>query len=88
MQAKFDLKRTLTLVIVFSLTAPVGIGIGIGFAEIYYKNGPTMLIVSGFLNAAAAGILLFRTEVACFNYKPHSTSHMLQALGCVLLVLM
>ncbi|KAL0854899.1 hypothetical protein Bca101_060051 [Brassica carinata] len=87
-KAKFELKKTLIMVIVFSLSAPVGIGIGIGVAEIYYKNGPTTLIVSGFCNAAAVGMLLFRTGVANFDFKPHSTSHMLQALGYVLLVLM
>lgn len=88
MQVKFDLKKTLIMVIVFSLTTPVGIGIGIGVAEIYYKNGPTTLIVSGSLNAAAAGILLFMAGVTGYNLKPHSTLHMLKACGFVLLVLM
>ncbi|CAG7897836.1 unnamed protein product [Brassica rapa] len=87
-KAKFELKKTLTMVIVFSLTAPVGIGIGIGIAEIYYKNGPTTMIVSGFLHAAAAGMLLFMAGVTGYNLKPHSTLHMLKALGFVLLVLM
>ncbi|XP_033133489.1 probable zinc transporter 12 isoform X1 [Brassica rapa] len=87
-QAKFELKKTLTMVIVFSLTAPVGIGIGIGIAEIYYKNGQTTMIVSGFLHAAAAGMLLFMAGVTGYNLKPHSTLHMLKALGFVLLVLM
>ncbi|CAN7132290.1 unnamed protein product [Brassica rapa subsp. narinosa] len=87
-KAKFDLKKTLIMVIVFSLTTPVGIGIGIGVAEIYYKNGPTTLIVSGSLNAAAAGILLFMTGVTSYNLKPHSIFHMLKACGFVLLVLM
>ncbi|CAA7035029.1 unnamed protein product [Microthlaspi erraticum] len=58
-QAKFGLKKRLVMALVFCLTTPVGIGIGIGFSEIYYENGPTMLMVSGFLKAAAAGILLF-----------------------------
>ncbi|WZZ79368.1 hypothetical protein YC2023_099940 [Brassica napus] len=79
--AKFELKKTLTMVIVFSLTAPVEIGIGIGIAEIYYKNGPTTLILSGFLHAAAAGMLLFMAGVTGYNLKPHSTLHMLKALG-------
>lgn len=87
-KVKFDLKKTLIMVIVFSLTTPVGIGIGIGVAEIYYKNGPTTLIVSGSLNAAAAGILLFMAGVTGYNLKPHSTLHMLKACGFVLLVLM
>ncbi|CAN6976946.1 unnamed protein product, partial [Brassica rapa subsp. trilocularis] len=76
-KAKFELKKTLIMVILFSLTTPVGIGIGIGVAEIYYKSGPITLIVSGCLNAAAAGILLFVTAGNIgSNLKPHSTCHM------------
>ncbi|KAF8098211.1 hypothetical protein N665_0271s0028 [Sinapis alba] len=71
-QAKFDLKKTLIMVIVFSLTTPLGIGIGIAVAEIYYKNAPSALIVSGFLNAAASEILLFMTGLTGYNLKPHS----------------
>ncbi|CAN6891140.1 unnamed protein product, partial [Brassica oleracea] len=58
-KAKFELKKVLVMVILFSLTTLVGIGMSIGVVEIYKENGRTVLMVSSFLNAAAAGILYY-----------------------------
>ncbi|XP_056844347.1 probable zinc transporter 12 [Raphanus sativus] len=62
-EAKFEIKKIWIMVLLFSLTAPAGIGIGIGVAEIYNENSPMALKVSGFLNAAAAGILIYMSLV-------------------------
>lgn len=63
MQAKFGVKKIWIMVLFFALTAPAGIGIGIGVSEIYNENSPMALKVSGFLNAAAAGILIYMALV-------------------------
>lgn len=83
-QAKFELKKSLMMAIVFGLTTPVGIGIGIGVAEIY---GPTTLMVSGFLKAAAAGILLYKAGVTLYGIEAHSRFDMLIACFFVLRLL-
>ncbi|KAF2564531.1 hypothetical protein F2Q70_00018869 [Brassica cretica] len=62
-EAKFGVKKIWIMVLFFALTAPVGIGIGIGVAEIYNENSPMALKVSGFLNASAAGILIYMALV-------------------------
>ncbi|ESQ31713.1 hypothetical protein EUTSA_v10005485mg [Eutrema salsugineum] len=62
-EAKFRVKKIWVMVLFFALTAPVGIGIGIGVAETYNDNSPIALKVSGFLNAAAAGILIYMALV-------------------------
>ncbi|XP_013627926.1 PREDICTED: probable zinc transporter 12 [Brassica oleracea var. oleracea] len=62
-EAKFGVKKIWIMVLFFALTAPAGIGIGIGVAEIYNENSPMALKVSGFLNAAAAGILIYMALV-------------------------
>lgn len=63
MQAKFKVKKIWVMLLFFALTAPLGIGIGIGVAEIYNENSPMALKVSGFLNAGAAGILIYMALV-------------------------
>lgn len=63
MQAKFKVKKIWVMLLFFALTAPIGIGIGIGVAEFYNENSPMALKVSGFLNAAAAGILIYMALV-------------------------
>ncbi|CAA7035098.1 unnamed protein product [Microthlaspi erraticum] len=62
-EAKFKVKKIWVMVLFFAVTAPLGIGIGIGVAEIYNENSPMALMVSGFLNAAAAGILIYMALV-------------------------
>ncbi|EOA15094.1 hypothetical protein CARUB_v10028462mg [Capsella rubella] len=62
-EAKFKVKKIWVMLVFFALTAPVGIGIGIGVAETYNENSPMALKVSGFLNAAAAGILIYMALV-------------------------
>ncbi|KAG2326901.1 hypothetical protein Bca52824_009629 [Brassica carinata] len=62
-EAKFGVKKLWIMVLFFALTAPAGIAIGIGVAEIYNENSPMALKVSGFLNAAAAGILIYMALV-------------------------
>ncbi|CAH2043898.1 unnamed protein product [Thlaspi arvense] len=62
-EANFRVKKIWVMVLFFALTAPVGIGIGTGVAEIYNENSPMTLKVSGFLNAAAAGILIYMALV-------------------------
>ncbi|CAH8353976.1 unnamed protein product [Eruca vesicaria subsp. sativa] len=62
-EAKFEIKKVWTMVLFFALTAPAGIGIGIGVSEIYNENSPMALKVSGFLNAVAAGILIYMALV-------------------------
>ncbi|KAJ0231395.1 zinc transporter 12 [Hirschfeldia incana] len=62
-EANFGVKKIWIMVLFFALTAPAGIGIGIGVAEIYNENSPMALEVSGFLNAAAAGILIYMALV-------------------------
>ncbi|KAF8112633.1 hypothetical protein N665_0063s0116 [Sinapis alba] len=62
-EANFGVKKIWIMVLFFALTAPAGIGIGIGVAEIYNENSPMALKVSGFLNAAAAGILIYMALV-------------------------
>ncbi|WZZ37206.1 probable zinc transporter 12 [Brassica rapa] len=62
-EAKFGVKKIWIMVLFFALTAPAGIGIGIGVSEIYNENSPMALKVSGFLNAAAAGILIYMALV-------------------------
>ncbi|XP_010538635.1 PREDICTED: probable zinc transporter 12 [Tarenaya hassleriana] len=62
-QAKFKVGTIATMVLFFALTTPVGIGIGIGVAETYNENSPTALMVSGILNSAAAGILIYMALV-------------------------
>ena len=47
----------------FSLTTPIGIGIGIGISSAYDETSPTALVVQGFLEAAAAGILVYMALV-------------------------
>ncbi|CAA7034897.1 unnamed protein product [Microthlaspi erraticum] len=47
----------------------VGIGIGIGLAKIYKENSLTTLMVSGFLNAAAAGILNYMAFFIAYHHK-------------------
>ena len=47
----------------FSLTAPLGIVIGICVSGSYDENSPASLLVSGFLNAASAGILIYMALV-------------------------
>ncbi|CAN8264692.1 unnamed protein product [Cochlearia groenlandica] len=62
-EAKFKVKKIWVMMLFFAFTAPLGIGIGIGVAEIYNENSPMALKVSGFLNAAAAGILIYMALV-------------------------
>ncbi|KFK27947.1 hypothetical protein AALP_AA8G451900 [Arabis alpina] len=62
-EAKFKVKKIWVMVLFFALTAPLGIGIGIGVAQSYNENSPMALKVSGFLNAAAAGILIYMALV-------------------------
>lgn len=63
MQAKFKVKKIWVMVLFFALTAPLGIGIGIGVSQTYNENSPMALKVSGFLNAGAAGILIYMALV-------------------------
>ncbi|CAA7028178.1 unnamed protein product [Microthlaspi erraticum] len=64
-----EVKKTLVMVMVYSLTTPLGIGIGIGVAEIYKEYIPATLMLSGFSNAAAAGILSYMASFLCYNDK-------------------
>lgn len=69
----------------FALTAPLGIGIGIGVAEIYNENSPMALKVSGFLNAAASGILIYMALVdlvAPLFMNPKAQSSMKIQVAC------
>ncbi|CAA7028189.1 unnamed protein product [Microthlaspi erraticum] len=68
-KAILEVKKTLVMVMVYSLTTPVGIGIGIGVAEIYKEYIPATLMLSGFSNAAAAGILNCMAIFVCCNQK-------------------
>ncbi|KAL0853696.1 hypothetical protein Bca101_058848 [Brassica carinata] len=79
-KAKFELKKILIMVILFSLTTPVGIGIGIGVIEIYKDNGWAVLILSGCLNAAAGGILFYMVTFTNYPVDAHRSVHIL--LGC------
>ncbi|XP_056841907.1 probable zinc transporter 12 isoform X1 [Raphanus sativus] len=77
-EAKFGVKKIWIMLLYFALTAPAGIGIGIGVAEIYNENSPMALKVSGFFNAAAAGILIYMALVdlvapVFMNHKAQSS---------------
>ncbi|CAH8337747.1 unnamed protein product [Eruca vesicaria subsp. sativa] len=86
-KAKFELKKILIMVILISLTTPVGIRIGIGVVEIYKENGRTILMVSGCLNAAAAGILFYMATFRKYPVYTHSSVDMLLACFSVFLLL-
>ncbi|XP_062231641.1 zinc transporter 5-like [Phragmites australis] len=62
-QAKFRLKSVVAMALFFSLTTPVGIAIGIAISSVYDETSPTALVVQGFLEAAAAGILVYMALV-------------------------
>ncbi|XP_066363605.1 zinc transporter 4-like [Miscanthus floridulus] len=54
-QAKFRLRSMVAMALFFSLTTPIGITI----SSAYDETRPTALVVQGFLEAAAAGILVY-----------------------------
>lgn len=62
-QAQFEVKKMVTMILFFSLTTPVGIAIGIGISSKYNENSPSALITQGVLNSAAAGILIYMALV-------------------------
>ncbi|XP_066367465.1 zinc transporter 5-like [Miscanthus floridulus] len=62
-QAKFRLRSMVAMALFFSLTTPIGIAIGIGISSAYDETSPTALVVQGFLEAAAAGILVYMALV-------------------------
>ncbi|KAL6839074.1 hypothetical protein ACP4OV_031128 [Aristida adscensionis] len=62
-QAKFNVRSIVTMVLFFCLTTPVGILVGIGISSRYNENSPTALIVEGLLNSVAAGILIYMALV-------------------------
>ncbi|KAG0518488.1 hypothetical protein BDA96_09G180100 [Sorghum bicolor] len=62
-QAKFRLRSMLAMAVFFSLTTPIGVAIGIGISSVYDETSPTALVVQGFLEAAAAGILVYMALV-------------------------
>jgi zinc transporter 1/2/3 len=53
----------LAMAVFFSLTTPIGVAIGIGISSVYDETSPTALVVQGFLEAAAAGILVYMALV-------------------------
>ncbi|CAL9244562.1 unnamed protein product [Arabidopsis halleri] len=84
-EAKFKVKKIWVMLMFFALTAPLGIGIGIGVAEIYNENSPMALKVSGFLNAAASGILIYMALVdlvAPLFMNPKAQSSMRIQVAC------
>lgn len=62
-QAQFNMRSMITMIIFFCLTTPIGIAIGIGISSVYNENSPTALIVEGILNSGAAGILIYMALV-------------------------
>lgn len=62
-QAKFRLRSMVAMALFFSLTTPIGVAIGIGISSVYDETSPTALVVQGFLEAAAAGILVYMALV-------------------------
>ncbi|WVZ98923.1 hypothetical protein U9M48_044293 [Paspalum notatum var. saurae] len=62
-QAEFRVKSAATMALFFSLTTPVGIAVGIAISSVYDETSPTALVVQGFLEAAAAGILVYMALV-------------------------
>ncbi|XP_062189710.1 zinc transporter 8-like [Phragmites australis] len=62
-QAKFNVRSVVTMVLFFCLTTPVGILVGIGISSSYNESSPTALIVEGLLNSVAAGILVYMALV-------------------------
>ncbi|PAN34075.1 hypothetical protein PAHAL_6G068100 [Panicum hallii] len=81
-QAKFKVRATVIMVAFFSLTAPMGIALGIAITSSYSKHSATALVVEGFFNAAAAGILIYMSLVdllaADFNNPRLQTNMKLQ----------
>ena len=63
LQAKFKIKSMAMMILFFSLTTPVGIAIGFGISSVYNENSPITLIIEGYLNSIAAGILIYMTLV-------------------------
>ncbi|PKA50588.1 Zinc transporter 5 [Apostasia shenzhenica] len=62
-QANFELKSMITMILFFSLTTPVGVAVGIGISTVYNESSPKALIVEGILNSGAAGILIYMALV-------------------------
>uniref|UniRef100_A0ACD5W881 Uncharacterized protein n=1 Tax=Avena sativa TaxID=4498 RepID=A0ACD5W881_AVESA len=62
-QAKFNARSIVTMILFFCLTTPVGILVGMGISHVYNENSPTALVVEGSLNSVAAGILVYMALV-------------------------
>ncbi|CAD6271837.1 unnamed protein product [Miscanthus lutarioriparius] len=62
-QAKFRLRSMVAMALFFSLTTPIGVAMGIAISSAYDETSPTALVVQGFLEAAAAGILVYMALV-------------------------
>ncbi|CAA7028187.1 unnamed protein product [Microthlaspi erraticum] len=83
-----EVKKTLVMVMVYSLTTPLGIGIGIGVAEIYKEKIPGTLMLSGFLKTAAAGILNYMAIVVGYNHKAQRSLKLLIPFAYVFCLLL
>ncbi|KAK8926443.1 Zinc transporter 5 [Platanthera zijinensis] len=62
-QAQFEPRNMITMIIFFCMTTPVGIAVGIGISSVYNENSPKALIVEGILNSGASGILIYMALV-------------------------
>ncbi|CAN6865108.1 unnamed protein product [Brassica oleracea] len=87
-EAKFKASKTWVMVGFFSLTTPLGILIGICVSRNYDENSPVSLLVSGFLNAASAGILIYMALVdlaspLLLHHERQTTTFTIQLLSSV-----
>ncbi|CAI0401453.1 unnamed protein product [Linum tenue] len=62
-QAKFKFRVAATMMLFFSLTTPIGIVVGICISRGYSEDSQAALLVSGILNSASAGILIYMALV-------------------------
>jgi len=88
---KHKLVRGLVMASIYALTTPLGIALGIGIYTSFSPSSPAFLLVSGTLDAMAAGILLYTAFVHLLgadfvdnaDFANMRARHKVLAFGCL-----
>jgi len=88
---KHKLVRGLVMASIYALTTPLGIALGIGIYTSFSPSSPAFLLVSGTLDAMAAGILLYTAFVHLLGadfvdndeFANMRARHKVLAFGCL-----
>lgn len=71
--ARFPLRTSILLSLLFAATCPLGIALGIGLHQTLNPRSPTYLLLLGFVNSVAAGMLVYTGLVHMNSFASRSS---------------